>query len=299
MTNKFLTAFCIFSLINVAILSSQSKNKQNFKGYSIFHETMVDMTWQEIEKAAKEGTIILMTTAVIEEHGPHMDCGIDTYLGYNSCKLVKRELEKRGIKALIAPPFYWGINRTSHTFAGTFTVRDETMKMLLHDIFSSLKSLGFTTVFNINSHGDGQHIRVGIQSIRESRESLGMNIRYVVSEDENARYRFKGDEDFILLHKSPSFMQPPEKYLDIHAGAFETGLVATYFPNLVNSEVAKNLKPTKMTSNEIGRWLTDMKSVTPLGYVGDPANYPNVAAKKYWDESCRNIAEAIEELLKR
>ncbi len=40
-------------------------------GDSIFHETMVDMTWQEVSKAAKNGAGILMTTAVIEEHGPH------------------------------------------------------------------------------------------------------------------------------------------------------------------------------------------------------------------------------------
>ncbi|NIM90662.1 MAG: hypothetical protein GTO17_06900 [Candidatus Aminicenantes bacterium] len=26
------------------------------EGYSIFHETMVDMTWQEVEKAAKGGS---------------------------------------------------------------------------------------------------------------------------------------------------------------------------------------------------------------------------------------------------
>jgi len=61
--------------------SSQEAVPVTSGGYSIFPETMVDMTWPEVEKAAKEGAIVLMTTAVIEEHGPHMTCGIDTYLG--------------------------------------------------------------------------------------------------------------------------------------------------------------------------------------------------------------------------
>ena len=106
-------------------------------GYSIFHETMVDMTWPEVEKAARDGAVVLMTTAVIEEHGPHMSCGIDTYLGYLMCKITRRELEARGVKAVIAPPFYWGINVSSHVFPGTFTVRPETMKALLHDLLAS------------------------------------------------------------------------------------------------------------------------------------------------------------------
>ena len=120
-------------------------------GYSIFQETMADMTWQEVEKAAKEGAIVLLPTAVIEEHGPHMGIGVDTYLAYQTCKLVRRELESRGVKALIVPPFYWGINRTTHVFPGTFTVRDKTMKAVLDDILFSLKSWGFTNVFNIKT----------------------------------------------------------------------------------------------------------------------------------------------------
>ena len=141
------------------------------EGYSIFHETMADMTWQEVEKAAKEGAIILLPTGVIEEHGPHMGCGVDTYLAYQTCKLARRELESRGIKTLIAPPFYWGINRTTHVFPGTFTVRPETMRALLEDILRSLKSWGFERVYNINWHYDGGHIstlfhRIGISFLR-------------------------------------------------------------------------------------------------------------------------------------
>lgn len=36
-------------------------------GYSIFDETMVDMAWPEVEKASREGAIVLFPTGVIEE----------------------------------------------------------------------------------------------------------------------------------------------------------------------------------------------------------------------------------------
>jgi creatinine amidohydrolase len=262
-------------------------------GYSIFHETMVDMTWPEVEKAAQEGAIVLMTTAVVEEHGPHMSCGIDTYLGYLMCKLSRRKLESRGIKTVIAPPLYWGVNRTSHVFPGTFTVRPETMKALLHDMLASLKSMGFRNIFNINAHGDGLHIRTAIEAIVEAQKSLGINVRYLMSEDDAKRAGLTGNEPFFLIHKSPPTDGAPSEYLDLHAGAWETGVVAAFFPEEVNTKAARSLEPTKVTMNEIGEWVKDMKKVTPLGYLGDPAKFNAPEAKKNVEDSCRMMADAI------
>ena len=46
-------------------------------GYSIFHETMADMTWLEVERAARNGAVVLWGLGVIEEHGPHLPLGTD------------------------------------------------------------------------------------------------------------------------------------------------------------------------------------------------------------------------------
>jgi len=262
-------------------------------GYSIFHETMVDMTWPEVEKAAKEGSIVLMTTAVIEEHGPHMTCGIDTYLGYLMCKLTRRELESKGIRAVIAPPFYWGINRTSQVFPGTFTVRPETMKALLYDMLASLKSMGFQNIYNINAHGDGLHIRTAIEAVVEAQKSLGLNVRYLMSEEDAKRAGLTGNEPFFLIHKSPPAEVEPTEYLDLHAGAWETGAVAAFFPAEVNMKAARALQATKVTMNEIGEWVNEMKKVTPLGYLGDPAKFDAPETKKNVEDSCRMMADAI------
>jgi len=266
-------------------------------GYSIFHETMVDMTWPDIERAAKDGAVVLMTTAVIEEHGPHMSCGIDAYGGYLMCKLTRRELESRGIKTLIAPPFFWGINRTSHVFPGTFTVRPETMKAMLQDMLASLKSMGFRHVFNINAHGDGLHIRTVIEAIIEAQKSLGLDVRYLMAEGDAKRSGLTGSEPFLLLHKSPPTDVQPREYLDLHAGAGETGFMAAFFPEQVNAGLARTLQPTKVTVKEVGEWAKNMKKVTPQGYLGDPAKFDAAKARKETEESCRMMAEAIASIL--
>jgi creatinine amidohydrolase len=268
-------------------------------GYSIFHETMVDMPWPEVEKAAKQGAIVLLPMGVIEEHGPHMGCGIDTYGAYLTCKLARRELEARGIRTLIAPPFYWGINGTTHVFGGTFTVRPETMKAVLHDILDSLKSMGFTNIFNINMHGDGLHCVTILQSIIEARKSLGINAYSVLSEEEVARYRLKGNEPFLVVHKSPPSDEASQQFLDIHAGAGETGIIAAFFPDQVDTALAKTLKPTKVTGDKVVEWLKDARRVTPLGYLGDPAGFNAAEGKKSFEDTCKMIADSIERSLKK
>lgn len=268
-------------------------------GYSIFHETMVDMTWEEVEQAAKEGGIVLLPIAVIEEHGPHMGCGIDTYFGYLTCKMVRRDLESRGIKTLIAPPFYWGINRTTHVFPGTFTVRPETMKALLHDIYTSLESWGFRNIFNFIAHGDGYHNLAAFEGTRDARKELDINAYCLISKRDAKRYQLTGKEPFIITYKEPPFDIESQKYLDIHAGAFETGLVAAFFPDLVDIDLARTLKPTKLTYKDAGEWLKDARRVTPSGYVGDPSNFNAEEAKEFWKNYCSRIADAIESQVKK
>ncbi len=71
-----LLIFTFFSLRSLGAVMDSSETASGDEsltsgGDSIFHEIMVDMTWRAVEKAAKVGAIVLMTTAVIEEHGPH------------------------------------------------------------------------------------------------------------------------------------------------------------------------------------------------------------------------------------
>jgi creatinine amidohydrolase len=274
--------------------SQAAADRTRDAGYSIFHETMVDMTWPEVEKAAKDGAVVLMTTAVIEEHGPHMSCGTDTYLGYFLCKLTRRELESRGVKAVIAPPFFWGVNSATHVFPGTFAIRPETVKALLGDIFASLKSMGFRHVFNINAHGDGQHRKAVIEAILEAQKQTGLDIRYLASADDVRQAGLTGEPpSWVLLHQMPTSGGSKTPYLDIHAGAGETGIVAAFFPGLVNVPLAKTLASTRLTPQQVGEWRRDARKVTPLGYVGDPAKYKVEEARALVPEWCRMMAEAI------
>lgn len=248
-------------------------------GYSIFDETMVDMTWPQIEDAAKEGAIALLPTGVIEAHGPHMGIGVDAYGAYILCKLTRRCLEAKGIRTLVVPPYYWGINNALGSFYGSFTVRKDTMVNLLYDIFASLKHWGITRVFNINHHGDPEHNSAIFEAIQRSRKEIGIDVYSILSDFDTKRFGFTGKEDFIIVTEDP-YDAGESDYIDIHAGAGETSMMVKYFPDSVDIELAKTLKPTNLTGDDLKEWRRGWdisRKVTPLGYVGNPAGYGSVS----------------------
>jgi creatinine amidohydrolase len=271
-------------------------------GYSIFDETMVDMAWLQIEKAAQEGAIILFPIGVIEEHGPHMGLGVDTYLAYVRCKLIRRELESRGLKTLIAPPFYWGINHNTGSFPGSFTVRKETMKAVLYDTLACFRRWGFTHVFLINNHGDGEHNLTILEAVKEARVDTGIRAYFLLSEfDAKVRFKLTGKEHHILIQPGSQTQEPPPKFFDIHAGGRETGMMVHYFPDQVNKELAKTLKSTNLTLTDLMAWdqgWEDAKKITPLGYFGDPASFDPEASKKRMESLVKSFADLIENFLK-
>jgi creatinine amidohydrolase len=86
-----------------------------------------------------------------------MALGVDTYLDYLKCKLARRELERRGVKTVIALPFYWGINICTGSFPGSFHSRPEVLKGVLGHELASFKRWGFNRVFVLSWHGDYLH----------------------------------------------------------------------------------------------------------------------------------------------
>lgn len=269
-------------------------------GYSIFDETMVDMTWPQIEQAASQGAIVLLPVGIIEEHGPHMGLAVDTYAAYLVSLLAKHELETRGIKSLIAPPPYWGVSVGTSVFAGTFSVRPETLKALVYDILAGLHSWGLNKVFTINWHGDIKHCLAVVDAVKDARRDMAMDAFYLASDF--SRLGLTGAEEYILIQQGPSMIDSTQKYIDVHAGSLETGFMVKYFPKQVDAALAKKLPPTKLVLDDL-KLLRKRDEATrkliPGGYFGNPAGYDIAAAEKYVQAYVKGTVDCIEGYLKK
>lgn len=245
------------------------------ENFSVFEDTMVEMTWQEVQTEADKGTVVLLPIGIVEGHGPHLDLSADFYLSTLNCRFLKQELGDRGITALIAPPVYWGISLDVAGYAGTFSVRPETMKGLLTDIFASLKSWGFRRVFVQNAHGDPLHIETIRSAIAGANEAPDFRVYFMWE------LEIEVENNIIFPPMREDRYQP-----DYHAGAVETAQMAAFFPEKVRSDLAKTLKP--------------QDSFHPWAYCGDPANFDiefNIAEFTHADTALDALK--IEAILKR
>ena len=266
----------------------------------IFEETMAHMTYVQIEEAAREGAIVLFPTGVIEEHGPHLPLAVDVYGSYLQSRAIKEELEVKQIRALIAPPFYWGVNIATGSFGGSFTSREETVVSVLFDAMACLKQWGFAQVFFINHHLDGGQVKALGKAIQKARVEIGMGAFWVIDQFFARRLGLKKDEPHLLIHKSLIASGPPPANLNIHAEAYETSFMWHYLPDLVNLEVLKTLKPTNLTLKDLevwGRGGSDARKVTPQGYFGDPAAADPARGKSEIEAFGKVAAVAIEAFL--
>jgi creatinine amidohydrolase len=267
---------------------------------NIFEETMAHMTYVQIEKAAREGSIVLFPVGVIEEHGPHLPLAVDVYGSYLQSRMVKSELERKGIKSLIAPPFYWGINVATGSFGGSFSCREETMISVLFDAMSSLKKWGFDRIFFINHHMDGGHMKALNQAIQKARNEIGMGIYLVIDQFFAKGLGPKADEPHLLVYESLFPSGPPSRYLNIHAEGHETSFMWHYLPELVNEEVWKTLKPTDLSFDDFLVWVRggrEARKVTPQGYFGDPTTASPERGREEMESYGRRAAGVIEDFL--
>lgn len=264
-------------------------------GYSIFQSTMVDMTYQEIEESIKNGACAILPVSVVEEHGPHLCTGTDIYLTQNICEKIKVNLNGRGIPALIAPPFYWGINSITNGFVGSFSISIETMQNLLLEILENLHRWGIEKIFMFNFHGDFVHINKIAEVAKKAFQEREISAYFVSGQ--NVFQQFGLTEDVPYLLRATFEQNENQKYyIDIHAGATETSWMLLNYSGLVNIEIAKQQKCTTLSIEELKLWLhggATARSLTPLGYFGNPADIEIDAIREIERKTVMAFADCI------
>lgn len=252
-----------------------------------FSNTMAHMNWEQIREAGAKDVPVLFPLGVIEEHGPHLPLGSDILWSNYICGEVKRTLHENGKEALIAPPYYYGVNHCTGAFPGSFSLKPETFEQVLFEIFCNLHDFGFTQVYCFNYHGDPVHVGSILNAIKKANSELGMKIRYVMEAMDLEMNGLKGDEDFLYVFAPQYKMEwfeggdaSEQGLLDIHAGAFETGILHYMYPGLVDVDKAKTLDSYSLTYENLDKWMEGKEStleVVPLGYAGNPKGYEAVS----------------------
>ena len=187
------------------------------------------MTYLDSKEYANKGSIVMLPVSPLEAHGPHLPLSVDFIGAETMAELSVKNLNSQGISAVMAPVLPIGISNASIMFNGTISVKPETLKSVISDIAESFKQHKFKGMVIITQHLEKIHFKT-LMDVSEELTKRGIHTMTANPIGISAEVIYK-------------MMSGDLPQCDIHAGEIETSFCLWKCPELVKTEVMKDLKP--------------------------------------------------------
>lgn len=179
-----------------------------------------EMTWTDVRDYLKTNDMVIIPLGSTEQHGPHMPLGTDFYEALGMTKMISAQT---GV--MVAPVLFSGYSLYHSGFAGSLSLKPETMEQVLFETAEMLIAYGFRRIMFFNYHGGNRVVEQKvIHRINQTTPAIAVAIGAG-----GAMQRGGG--------KAPA-------PFDQHAGIGETSIMLYLRPDLVKMERAERPKIT-------------------------------------------------------
>src|SRR5690606_8626191 len=97
-----------------------------------------------------------LPVASMEQHGPHLPVGVDTFLCEGVCRRTA-DLAAKTVPVVVAPTLWCGMAEHHMAFGGTFTFDLPTYRAVLLSFLRNIARHGFKRVLIVNGHGGNKN----------------------------------------------------------------------------------------------------------------------------------------------
>jgi creatinine amidohydrolase len=111
-----------------------------------------ELTAEDLRAKAAANAIVVLPVASMEQHGPHLPVGVDTFLCEGVCR-AGAEIAAPDVAVVVAPTLWCGMAEHHMAYGGTFTFDIPTYRAVLLALLKSIERHGFKRVFIVNGHG--------------------------------------------------------------------------------------------------------------------------------------------------
>ena len=281
--------------MDVSTASTQPGSRKTAQPASRF---WADWSTRDFSQCKAQGTldqlIAVLPVAATEQHGPHLPLKVDTALVEGVIAAALPHLAP-SLPTLFLPTQTVGLSPEHARFAGTLTLKAETIIRLWTDIGESVAATGVKKLVLLNSHG-GQ---VGVMDIvaRDLRARLGMLV-YSVNWFGLPLVGRQGEDVNALFSAH-------EHRFGIHAGEIETSMMLALAPELVDMAQAQNFASTSedrakmfdtLGNGKSAKLGWQMQDYNPQGAVGNAAAASADKGCAVLDAAGRSLARLLGEV---
>jgi len=199
----------------------------------------MEMTWQEIAEAgaATARWIAVLPLAAVEQHGPHLPLGVDTFIAEAYLARVRKILPDE-LPVTFLPVQRIGVSVEHLAYPGTLSLSAATAIAAWTELGESLARAGLRKLVLITSHGGNvAAMELVARDLRTRFRMLAITVGW---------HRFGYPENTFSSE---------EKKHGIHGGDIETSLMLAAMPETVRSEKAPKATPATVAMAREFRWL--------------------------------------------
>ena len=184
-----------------------------------------DLTTRDFAQLDLARTIAVLPVAATEQHGPHLPVSVDTVLVDGVVAACVPHLPD-GVTVLFLPTQPVGFSPEHDRFAGTLTLKSETIIRLWTDIGESVAAAGIRKLVLLNSHGGQVSVMdIVARDLRTAHDLLVVSSNW---------YTLPLGDDVMNL------FTPAEHRFGIHAGDMETSMMLALREKYVDMQHAQH-----------------------------------------------------------
>ena len=219
---------------------------------------LAGLTWPEAGELGAAGAMLAVPVGATEQHGPHLPLSTDTDVAVALCARLARSRPD----VAVAPAVAYGSSGEHQGFAGTLSIGQEALELLLVELGRSA-ALTFSRVLLVSAHGgNAAAVRRAEQRLRrESRE-----VRAWLA-------TWRGDA---------------------HAGRTETSLQLALAPGRVRLEHAEPGERRPIAELMPALRASSVRAVSANGVLGDPTGASAAEGAALLDDLLQDLLRTVE-----
>jgi creatinine amidohydrolase len=244
----------------------------------------MEMTWTDLAGADMQRWIAVLPVAAVEQHGPHLPLGVDSYIAQAYLDRV-HEILPAGLPVTFLPVIKLGQSDEHKAFPGTLSLSASSAIGTYVDIGESLVRAGVRKLVIVTSHGGN------VAAMEIAARDLRLRHRMLVVTAAWHRFGYP-----------PGTFERSEQRHGVHAGDIETSLMLAGRGDTVRMESAENAVPATVGMADEFKWLSAFRPVGfgwmtqdlhPSGALGDAT----LATAAKGEAALRHGAQGFVELM--